>query len=167
MLFGGFQAASAILLLAAAASSYLAGSGVLKALARFDGGARGLLPERFARVNRFLVPHWGIAAVLLAAAAMVLAAGGREQELVQFYAVSVFASFLAATVACARLSLRDGRRGAAAINLLGAGLVTLVLSVNLTRIDAVIALGASLLIALLLWRSWIARGRPAVTETLG
>ena len=167
VLFGGFQAASAILLLAAAASAYLAGSGVLKALARFDGGSTGLLPERFARVNRSLVPHWGIGALLLVAGAMVLASGGREQVLVQFYAVSVFASFLAATIACARLSLRDGRLGAAAINVLGAVLVLLVLGVNLTRLDAVVALAASLLVALLLWRSWIARGRPAVTETLG
>jgi hypothetical protein len=166
-LFGGFQAASALLLLAAAASSYLAGSGVLKALAQFDEGGGGLLPERFARVNRFLVPHWGIGAVLIAAGAMVLAAGGREQELVHFYAVSVFASFLAATVGCARLSLQDGHKGAAAINVLGAGLVTLVLGLNLTRLDAVVALAASLLVALFLWRSWIARGRPGVIDAIG
>ena len=56
--FAAFQAASALLLLAAAASSYRAASGLLKALAlvgadRDDGG---LIPGRFAVVNRFHVP---------------------------------------------------------------------------------------------------------------
>ena len=159
-LFAAFQGASALLLLAAAASSYLAGSGVLKALALVGGEREGLLPRRFARVNRFLVPQWGVAVVLAAAAAMVLASGGHEQELVHFYAVSVFASFLAATVGCARLSHRDGRRGAMAVNLAGAALVAAVLVLNLTRLDAAIALAASLAIALLLWRVWVSRGRP-------
>ena len=158
----GFQGTSALLLLAAAASSFLAGSGVLKALASVDSrGEGGLLPERFNRENRFLVAHWGVLAVLGVSAAMIVAARGEEQELVQFYAVSVFASFLAATVGCARLSLRDGRRRAAAINLLGAALVGLVLALNLTRLDSVIALAASGLVALYLWRAWVARGRPA------
>lgn len=158
---GAFQAFSALLLLAAAASSYLAGSGVLKALSGVgrDGDA-GLLPEPLHRQNRFLVAHWGVGLVLVIAAAMILAAGGREQQLVQFYAVSVFAGFLAATLGCARLSLRDGDRAAAAVNLCGAALVTLVLALNLTRLDSTLALLASLLIALYFWRSWVARGRP-------
>ena len=159
-LFAGFQATSALLLLAAAASSYLAGSGVLKALAQVGSDGDGLLPRRFSRVNRFLIPHWGVAAVLAAAAALVIAAGGREQKLVHFYAVSVFASFLAATVGCARLSHRDGRRAATGMNILGAALVALVLTLNLTRLDSVIALSASGLVALYLWRAWVRRGRP-------
>jgi hypothetical protein len=159
-LFAAFQGASALLLLAAAASSYLAGSGVLKALALLGADDSGLLPRRFGRANRFLVPHWGVAAVLLAAGALVLAAGGREQELVHFYAVSVFASFLAATVGCARLTHRDGRTGATAVNVLGAALVALVLALNLTRLDSVIALSASGLVALYLWSAWVRRGRP-------
>ena len=159
-LFAGFQAASALLLLAAAASSYLAGSGVLKALALLGADGEGLLPDRFGRVNRFLVPHWGVAAVMLAAATLVLAAAGREQELVHFYAVSVFASFLAATVGCARLSLREGQTRAAAVNVLGAALVSVVLVLNLTRLDSVIALSASGLVALYLWAAWVRRGRP-------
>jgi hypothetical protein len=159
--FASFQALSALLLLAAAASSYLAGSGVLKALSGLgrDGGD-GLLPEPFQRQNRFLVAHWGVVVLLGAAGAMILAAGGNEQELVQFYAVSVFASFLAATLGCARLSFRDGRMGAATVNLLGAALVALVLALNLTRLDSVVALLASLVAALYLWRVWVARGRP-------
>ncbi len=159
--FACFQAFSALLLLAAAASSYLAGSGVLKALAAVGlDGTVGLLPERLHRENRFLVAHWGVLIVFGVAAAMIVAASGREQQLVQFYAVSVFASFLAATLACARLSLADRRRGAAAANLFGAALVGLVLVLNLTRLDSAIALLASLAVAAYLWRSWVARGRP-------
>jgi len=161
-LFGGFQAASALLLLAAAASSFLAGSGVLKALARVGSGNAGLLPGRFGRENRFLVAHWGVAAVLGVAAAMIVAASGDEQELVQFYAVAVFASFLAATLGCARLSHRDGRAGAMALNLLGAGLVAAVLGSNMTRLDPILSLLASAAVALYLWRAWVARGRPGV-----
>ncbi len=102
-----------MLLLAAAASSYLAASGLLKALAlvganRDDGG---LVPARFALLNRFHVPPWGILVVLVASAALIAMAGGRDQEIVRYYAVSVFAGFLGATLGCARLSHRDGRRG--------------------------------------------------------
>lgn len=159
--FAAFQATSALLLLAAAASSYLAGAGVLKALSGvgLDGDA-GLLPEPLRRENRFLVSHWGVGLILLLAAAMIAAAGGREQDLVKFYAVAVFASFLAATLACARLNLRDGRRATAAVNLLGAAAALLVLALNLTRVDSAIALVASAAIALYLWRIWVRRGRP-------
>jgi hypothetical protein len=156
-----FQALSALLLLAAAASSYLAGSGVLKALAALaHDGERGLLPEPLRRENRFLVAYWGVLTVFAVAAAMIVASGGQEQELVRFYAVSVFASFLAATLGCARLTLREGRPAATALNLLGAALVALVLALNLTRLDSAIALLASAAIALYLWRAWVARGRP-------
>jgi hypothetical protein len=156
-----FQAFSALLLLGAAASSYLAGSGVLKALAELGPrGERGLLPGRLRLENRFLVAHWGVFTVLAVAAAMILAAGGDEQKLVQFYAVSVFASFLAATLGCARLNQRDGRHGAMSINLVGAALVAVVLALNLTRLDSAIALAASIGVALYLWRAWVARGRP-------
>ena len=159
--FAGFQALSALLLLAAAASSYLAGSGVLKALAGLGADGRsGLLPARLRRENRFLVAHWGVVVVFAAAVAMIVAAGGREQRLVQFYAVSVFASFLAATLACAWLSLAERRLAAALANLAGAALVGFVLALNLTRLDSAIALLASLLVAAYLWRGWVARGRP-------
>lgn len=158
--FAGFQALSALLLLAAAASSYLAGSGVLKALAGVGADGVGLLPERLRRENRFLVAQWGVFLIAVVAVAMILAAGGREQELVQFYAVSVFASFLAATLGCAKLSHRDGRLGAMSLNLCGAALVALVLALNLTRLDSAIALLASLLVALYFWAGWVSKGRP-------
>jgi hypothetical protein len=160
--FAAFQAVSALLLLAAAASSYLAGSGVLKALSGVGlDGVAGLLPEPLHRENRFLVSHWGVVTILVLAAAMIVAAGGQEQTLVKFYAVAVFASFLAATLACARLNLSDGRRAAAAFNLFATILVALVLLLNLTRLDSVIALLASALLALYLWRAWVHRGRPS------
>jgi len=156
-----FQGLSALLLLAAAASSYLAGSGVLKALAGVGmDGRGGLLPERLHRENRFRVSSWGVGVVLAIAVILILASGGREQDLVRFYAVSVFASFLAATLSCARLSRRDGRPWAVALNLLGSALVALVLTLNLTRLDSTIALLASLALAAWFWRGWVARGRP-------
>jgi hypothetical protein len=164
--FAAFQAASAMLLLSAAASSYLAGSGVLKALATLGRDGEGLVPSRFGRINRFLVPEWGVALVL-AAATILVAAGGREQELVGFYAISVFASFLAATIGCALLSYRDGRRVALALNLAGAALVAAVLAINATRVDGVIALLASGAVALYLWRIWISRGRPGGVAASG
>jgi hypothetical protein len=164
--FAAFQAASGLLLLSAAASSYLAGSGVLKALSTLGRDGEGLVSSRFGRINRFLVPEWGVALVL-AAAAILVAAGGREQHLVGFYAVSVFASFLAATISCARLSYRGGRRVALALNVLGAALVAAVLAINATRLDGVIALLVSGAVALYLWRIWVSRGRPGGVASAG
>jgi hypothetical protein len=157
--FAAFQAMSALLLLAAAASSYLAGSGVLKALATLGRNGEGLVPSIFGRLNRFLVPEWGVTVVLVAAAILV-AAGGYEQRLVTFYAVAVFASFLAATIACARLSHRDRRWGSLTLNVLGSVLVGMVLAINATRLEGAIALLASVAVAVYLWRVWVARGRP-------
>jgi hypothetical protein len=161
--FASFQAASALLLLAAAASSYLAASGLLKALAlvganRHDGG---LVPARFALLNRFHVPPWGILVVLLASAALIAMAGGRDQEIVRYYAVSVFAGFLGATVGCARLSHRDGKRGELAVNLIGVAVVAFVLALNVARPAGVIVLGAAGLVAGYLYAVWVRRGRPA------
>ncbi len=165
-LFAAFQASSALLLLAAAASSYLAASGVLKALATIGKGGQGLVPSRFGRINRFLIPEWGVALVLIAAA-MLVAASGREQRLVGFYAVAVFASFLAATIACARLSYLDGRRVALVLNIVGAVLVTMILGMNATRLDGMIALLASVGVAAYLWLIWVLRGRPRGVATAG
>jgi hypothetical protein len=159
--FAAFQAASALLLLAAAASAYLAASGLLRALALHGGDSgAGLLPARLAERNRVFVPFWGVALVLGVSLAMLLAAGAEDQELVHFYAVSVFASFLGALLGCARLSYLERRRAALVVNAAGAILVAFVLAVNLTRLDGVIALAASGLAAAYLWRIWVRRGRP-------
>ena len=160
--FAAFQAASALLLLAAAASSYLAASGLLKALAlvganRDDGG---LVPARFALLNRFQVPPWGILLVLIASAALIAMAGGRDQEIVRYYAVSVFAGFLGATVGCAKLSHRDGKRTELAVNLVGVAVVAFVLALNVARPAGVIVLSAAGLVAGYLYAVWVRRGRP-------
>ncbi len=83
------------------------GAGYDRRRRRAGPPARAPAPE-----NRHLISHWGVVLVLVLAGAMLVAARGDEQALVRFYAVSVFASFLAATLACARLSHRDGNRGA-------------------------------------------------------
>jgi hypothetical protein len=162
-LFAVFQVASALLLLSAAASSYLAASGLLKALAQVGATAEhgGLVARRFASVNRFHAPPWGITLVLFASATLITLASGRDQEIVQFYAVSVFAAFLAALIGCARLSLRDRRWAELIVNVAGTGLVGFVLILNLTRTDGAIALGASAMVAGYLYAAWVRRDRPA------
>ena len=90
VLFAAFQGASALLLLAAASSSFQAGPGLIKALAGSGGVVPGWLgrkpPPHAARRGRGLPGGAG---------AVVVAAGGRDQLLVLFYAVAVFVSFLA------------------------------------------------------------------------
>ena len=137
-----------------------------KALAKLGDRGQGLVSNRFGRVNRFLIPEWGVALVLVAAA-MLVAAGGREQRLVGFYAVAVFASFLAATIACARLSYRDRRRIPLLLNVVGAVLVTIILGINAGRLDGLLALLASGGVAVYLWRIWVRRGRPRGVAATG
>ena len=98
--------------------------------------------------------------VLGASAGLIAAAGGRDQEIVQFYAVSVFAGFLAALLGCARLSLRDRRWIDLSMNVIGAVLVIFVLALNVARTDGAIALGVSGLVAGYLCLVWVRRGRP-------
>ena len=126
-----------------------------------SGGHGGLVPDRFARTNRFHTPPWGIAVVLGASATLIALAAGRDQAIVQFYAVSVFAGFLAALLGCARLSLRDRRWVWLSVNLIGVGLVTFVLALNVLRTDGALALGASGLVAGYLYLVWVRRGRPS------
>ncbi len=102
--FDLFQIASALLLLGAAASSFIAGSGLLEALARDDDDGPALLPAPLARTNRNYAPPWGIALLLALAVGLIVAAGGRDTTLVQFYAAAVFTSFLGALVAAAALN---------------------------------------------------------------
>jgi hypothetical protein len=161
--FAAFQAASALLLLAAAASSYLAASGLLKALALVGArnGSGGLVSHRFAVLNRFHVPPWGILVVLASSAALIGLARGQDQEIVRYYAVSVFAGFLGALLGCARLSLLDGKRAELAVNLVGVVLVVFILALNVVRPAGVIVLSAAGLLAGYLYAIWIRRGRPA------
>jgi hypothetical protein len=72
-----------------------------------------------------------------------VAAGAKEQELVLFYAVAVFLSFLVGLLAMARFARREGRRIVLAMSLLGAVVVSFTLAFNLSRGDP-IALARSL-----------------------
>jgi amino acid transporter len=159
-LFAAFQMVTALLLLAAASSSFQAGPGLLKALARRADNPSGILAPVLGRINQHHTPYWGVVVFAAASLAVVAAAGGRDQELVLFYAVSVFLSFLAGLVAMARFSAREGRRGSLALNAVGAAVVAFTLVVNLGRGLPIISLAAALLIAVALHRVWVRAGRP-------
>src|SRR4051812_20006495 len=58
-LFAAFQLSSAVLLLAAASSSFQAGPGLLMALSAVPGGV-GILPRPLGRSNSHHTPHWGV-----------------------------------------------------------------------------------------------------------
>jgi hypothetical protein len=158
-LFALFQLTSAVLLLAAASSSYQAGPGLLKALAR-GGSAVGILPGPLGAANRHHTPYWGVVVFLLAAGAVVAAAGAREQELVLFYAVAVFISFLFGLLAMARFSWAAGERAFFALNAVGLTAVAVTLLVNLRRGFPLVSLAAACVIALALHRLWVRAGRP-------
>jgi len=161
--FAFFQLASSLLLLAAASSSFQAGPGLLKALARRvrPGGSRvGILHPGLGRVNRHHTPYWGVVVYLIVSILVVIAAGGREQDLVLFYAVSVFISFLAGLVAMAHFSRREGDVSHMMINLFGAAVVLFTIVVNLRRGYPVASLAASVGIGGLFFWLWIRLGRP-------
>jgi hypothetical protein len=164
-LFALFQATSSLLLLSAAASSFQAGPGLLKALSRHPQSAGvGILPRGLGQTNAHHTPYWSVVAYLVASAVILLAAGGHEQELVLFYAVAVFVSFLAGLAAMARFSLREGRRRLAVVNLAGAVAVAFTLAVNLGRGYPLLSLLATALVAAALYLLWMRNGRPTGVE---
>lgn len=166
-LFAFFQLASSLLLLAAASSSFQAGPGLLKALARpTANGAAGLLPSPLGHTNRHHTPVAAVILYALISAAIVLVVGGHEQELVLVYAVAVFVSFLAGLLAMARFSHRRGARLLTATNLVGAAAVAFTLVVNLARGYPLLAIGATVLIAAVLHWRWVRAGRPRGVESI-
>jgi Mn2+/Fe2+ NRAMP family transporter len=166
-LFGFFQLTSGLLLLAAAASSFQAGPGLLKALARTGPqGQEGLLPQPLGRTNRHHTPVAAVVVYAVISAAIILAASGQEQELVLVYAVAVFVSFLAGLMAMARFAHRRGLRLLTATNVLGAIAVAFTLLVNLTRGYPLLALGGTALVAAVLYVRWIRAGRPSGIEAV-
>jgi hypothetical protein len=116
-LFGLFQLSSALLLLAAASSSFQAGPGLLKALARDPSatGPAGILPAALGRTNRHHTPYLAVLAYFGIAALIIVAATAREQELVLFYAVAVFVGFLSGLLAMARFASEQGDRAIVAL----------------------------------------------------
>ncbi|MBS1843767.1 MAG: amino acid permease [Actinobacteria bacterium] len=162
-LYTAFQIVTALLLLAAASSSFQAGPGLLKALARRvskDAEDTGILHPALGTVNPHHTPYVAVGLFVAVSAAVVAAAGAQDQELVLFYAVSVFLSFLAGLLAMAKFARQEGRRSTLALSLLGALVVTFTLAINLSRGDPIASLLASLLIAGVLWRLWVRAGRP-------
>lgn len=161
--FAAFQLVTALLLLSAASSSFQAGPGLLKALARLTtraGGTEGILPPGLGRTNHHHTPYYGVVVFIVLAGAVTALAGGRDQELVLFYAVSVFLSFLAGLLAMARFSRQDRRKGFLLLNLSGGAVVAFTLIVNLARGAPLVSLAAALLIAAVLQRMWVKAGKP-------
>lgn len=161
-LYAAFQLFTALLLLAAASSSFQAGPGLLKALARRtrEGQTTGILHPRLGVTNKHHTPYWAVVLFLATSAVVVLAAGAHDQELVLFYAVSVFMSFFVGLVAMAKFERVEHRVASMATSIAGALLVGFTLLVNLSRGDPIASLAAASLIALVLHRLWVRAGRP-------
>ena len=162
-LFALFQLTSSLLLLAAAASSFQAGPGLLKALARRplgNGESVGILPPLMGRTNRHHTPYWSLAIYLLVSVIVVVAAGGRDQELILFYAVAVFIAFLCGLLSMARFSRQDGKGVGWVVNVFGAAVVIFTLAVNLRRGYPIFSLLAAAAIAFGLHTLWVRSGRP-------
>jgi hypothetical protein len=162
-LYALFQLTSSLLLLAAAASSFQAGPGLLKALARrkhHNGAMVGILPKGLGVTNAHHTPYWGVAVYVVISGLVVVAAGGRDQELVLFYAVAVFVSFLSGLLAMARFSKQEGNRWHLLVNVFGASVVAFTILVNLRRGYPIFSLLASGGIAFSLYALWAKSGRP-------
>jgi hypothetical protein len=166
-LYGFFQITSGLLLLAAAASSFQAGPGLLRALARAGPrGEEGLLPRLLGGANRHHTPVAAVSLYAAISAAILLVASGQEQELVLVYAVAVFVSFLAGLLAMARFSHRRGARWLVVTNVVGAIGVAFTLVVNLARGYPLLALAGTVLVAAVLYWRWVRAGRPAGIEAI-
>jgi hypothetical protein len=160
--FALFQLMTALLLLAAASSSFQAGPGLLKALAVHPDHAHavGILPAAFGRVNGRHTPYWGLVLFALLSMVVVAAAGADDQRLVLFYAVAVFLSFLSGLLAMTRFTYVARQRKHFALNVFGSAVVAFTLVVNLARGWPLVSLVAAALIAGALWMLWVRAGRP-------
>jgi amino acid permease-like protein len=163
LLFALFQLTTTLLLLSAASSSFQAGPGLLKALARHpatQGQSQGILPSWMGRINRHYTPYWGVVLYLLIAAAVVIAVGAQDQELVLFYAVAVFVSFLMGLLAMVRFSRVARRLPSLAVNVLGTLVVGVTLVMNLLRGWPLLSLVGAFAVASVLFVLWVRAGRP-------
>jgi len=161
--FAVFQLMTALLLLAAACSSFEAGPGLLKALARqtlSEGQTTGILPAPLGRTNLHHTPFWSLLLFIALSAVVTVAAGAREQRLVVFYAVAVFLSFLAGLAAMSVFFRRERRPAQLAVSLVGTFGVAFTLAVNLARGYPIVSLAAATLVAAVFYWLWIRAGRP-------
>ncbi|MFG2231153.1 hypothetical protein ACGFNX_14275 [Streptomyces sp. NPDC048723] len=150
-LYGAFQVTSVLLLLAAASSS-------------FQAAGPGRLPSVLGRTNRHHTPYWSVLVYLAAAAVIIVAAAGEEQELVLFYAVAVFVSFLVGLLAVTRFARTEGKTALARLNSMAAVAVAFTLLVNLLRGWPVLSLVATLAIGGAFYLRWVRAGRPSGIE---
>jgi len=164
-LYSAFQLTSSLLLLAAASSSFQAGPGLLKALAGTATNP-GVLPPVLGRTNKHHTPYWSVVVYLAAAAVIIVAAAGQEQDLVLFYAVSVFVSFLVGLLAMTRFARTERKPALALVNALAAAAVAFTLLVNLLRGWPILSLIATLLIGGGLYAAWIRAGSPTGIEDI-
>jgi hypothetical protein len=163
LLFALFQLTTALLLLSAASSSFQAGPGLLKALARQKkngGRTQGILPPWMGRTNRHYTPYWGVLVYLLIAAVVVIAVNAQDQELVLFYAVAVFVSFLMGLLAMVRFSRVERMPWSLAVNVLGTLVVGFTLVMNLLRGWPLVSLAGAFAVAGVLFVLWVRAGRP-------
>ena len=136
---------------------------MLKALARSTTPAQslhGVLPSVFGRMNKHHVPLVGIAVFYVLSAAVVVVGGAKDQELVLFSAVAVFASFLRGLTAMAFFAYRERHLGWFSPNIAAAIAVAFTLVANLFRLAAIGPLAATALVAGGLYTAWVRAGRP-------
>ena len=163
VLFALFQITTALLLLSAASSSFQAGPGLLKALARHighTGQVQGILPAWMGRTNHHHTPYWGVVLYLLVAAVVIVGVNAQDQELVLFYAVAVFVSFLMGLLAMVQFSRVERTTLSLLVNVLGTLVVGFTLLMNLLRGWPLVSLAGALLVAGALYLLWVRAGRP-------
>lgn len=162
-LFALFQLATALLLLSAASSSFQAGPGLLKALARHTASGEqvpGILPSWMGRTNRHHTPYWSVVVYMLIAAVVVIVVNAQDQELVLFYAVAVFVSFLMGLLAMVQFSRLERTPLLLLVNVLGTLVVGFTLAMNLLRGWPLVSLVGTLVVAVVLYVLWVRAGRP-------
>ncbi|MFD7020196.1 hypothetical protein [Streptomyces sp. NPDC059928] len=123
-----------------------------------------MLPSYRGRRNKHHTPYWSVVVYLAAAALIIVAAAGQEQELVLFYAVAVFVSFLVGLLAMTSFARTEQKTALAWCNALAATAVAFTLAVNLLRGWPVLSLVGTLLIAGGLYARWVRAGRPTGIE---
>ncbi|WP_291377598.1 amino acid permease [Demequina sp.] len=158
-----FQGTTALLLLSAASSSFQAGPGLLKALARNEGSGpsrHGVLPSVLGTTNVHHVPVVGVMVFYGASVVVVVAAGARDQRLVLFYAVAVFVSFLMGLLTMATFAWRERRVAWVVLNAVAATAVGFTLVANALRPAALGSLAATALVGGGLYIAWVKAGRP-------
>ncbi|MGV1037014.1 MAG: amino acid permease [Candidatus Nanopelagicales bacterium] len=171
-LFAVFQACAAVLLLAAAASSLNAGPGLLEAIADSTAGRSGAddqtsvtpdLPTWIGMTNQRGVPYIGVALFAGVAGVLILVSRAHEQNLVPFYAIAVFVSFLSAMAAMAKFDYRVNWRHFS-LDVVGLVIVSGVLFSDLLRGWPIVSLAATGTVALAL--AWSSHGARAVRPHL-